>query len=474
MKKVLLTVFLLSPIFLIAGLMYSFARSVDKGSPMAEARALGAGAGDTGGANALGEWLSGRRANAAQPRMVQPETLEGGVILIVQDKSQMGSKDSPIYIAGTFNNWNPGDDKFKLEPQSDMRWRVRLPMSPDGAPYEFKFTRGSWDEVELAADLADVTNRRLPMIDAASVKPGEPPKIELVIEKFADQRPQAAPKARTLDPYRAIGATGDVRRLQVQGGAATAAGNVRDLIVWLPPGYDLPENATRRYPVLYMHDGQNLFETHPLAPGEWKADETAGALIASGKIEPIIIVGIPHSGAGRISEYLPESPLPNVVAEGDRHVEWLLREVKPRVERAFRVDTRAERTAIGGSSLGAVIALHAAARHPEAFGIVLAESLPLRTGDASAWERWLGSIQHWPKRIFLGMGGREGVGADRATPAGEDNPYVVAVKALDQRLAAAGVGLDRRKLMIVPDAEHTESAWAARFPEALAFLFPAE
>lgn len=497
MRKSALVVFLAIPIVLVLALVaYVLVTPVSEKhlSPP-----VGAGAGDAGGADAVGKWaaeesktqsradVSPRIVSArfdagpkdiseSQPRMVQPESYEHGFILIVEDKAKLASQDDPVFIAGPFNNWNAGDVKYQLEPQSDMRWRIEFPKLEGGQTIEFKFTRGAWDKCEITADDADTTNRTLAPVDVSALKPGEPIKIEMSVEKWADQRGGAKPQARQggkLDPYRVIEVSGTLRRLQVVGGAGTAHGTVRDLLVWLPPGYDAPANASRTYPVLFMHDGQNLFEKHGQVPAEWGMDEVLTDLITSNKMEPIIVVGIPHSGAGRIAEYLPASPLPNVQARGDEHVQWLMSEVLPRTRRAFRVRTEPGQVGIGGSSLGAVIALHAASLHPDTFGLVLAESLPLRTGDKAVWENWIGGIKNWPQRIFMGMGGREGISGDRQAAAGEENQYVAAVKALDARLGSAGVSEANRKLVIEAGAEHNEQAWRSRLPAALTFLFPA-
>lgn len=485
-KQFLLTVFLAMPILLIAALMWYFATTVNVDKPVAHAAPVGAGWGATGGANGIGELLAGNTSRAmggmkpsapkatspaaAEPKLVQPESLPQGFILIVQDKAGLASPTSPIHVAGSFNNWNPNDANYELKAQSDMRWRIQMPQPPEGKAIEFKFTRGGWDKCEIAGNNADISNRKLAPIDISKLKEGELPKIELTIEKWGDMRTGQAP-AKTTDPYRAIEATGTLKRVQVLGGAGTAKGVLRDVLVWLPPGYDAAENAKKTYPVLYLHDGQNVFEKLPNVPGEWNADETATALIKAGKIEPLIIVGIPHSGAGRIAEYTPVSVIKGVEPEGPKHVAWLMHEVKPRIERAFRVDTRRERTAIGGSSLGAVIALEAFREHPEAFGMVLAESIPLRTGPAQAWDQWLGTFDKWPEKVFFGMGGREALGPAEAVSG--ENKYVTAVKALNERIGKSGVSEDRRKLVIDPEAEHNEAAWSKRLPAALEFLFPA-
>jgi enterochelin esterase-like enzyme len=335
-----------------------------------------------------------------------------------------------------------------------------VPQPANALPIGFKFTRGTWDLEELQDDLTPPPNRTLAPIDAAKITPGEPPVIELSVAHWGDEKQASKP------PPSFAAAGGDLRRLEVQGGAFAVG--TRELLVWVPPGYDDPKNASATYPVLYMHDAQNLFQPGPF--GEWKLDEAAFDLIRKGEMRPIIIVGIPHAGDLRVSEYLPVDALDGVEPRGTAHADWLVREVVPRVSRAFRVKGGPENTGVGGSSLGAAVALHAAMKHPEVFGIVLAESLPLRTGRAAAWDAWLDSAPAWPGRIYLGMGGAE---AGRSPGQADRNAqYVSAVKGLDERLKKAGMGPGARLTIIEPDALHNEEAWARRVPQALAFLFP--
>lgn len=496
-QHIALTTFLILPLALFVALCWAIAVTIRE--PHVP---VGAGAGNTGGANALGEWLkhgsvSGPRdaegptesavpqavpeetpqnkdaasqAAPAEPVMIEPESLPQGFLLVVEDRSGKASPASPIYLASNFVNWNPADGAMKLEPQSDMRWRLNVRRPPGRSDrIEFKFTRGSWELEELNPDLTPIANRRLPLIDASTVADGSIPRIDLVVHRWGDERPEFAVRA-ALDPYRAISATGDLRRLQVRGGPGVARDGVRDVLVWLPPGYNDAKNAGVTYPVLYLHDGQNVFEKLPGVPGEWRADETAQELITKGLASPMIIVGVPHSGQGRMSEYLPVAALEGVTPLGAQHVEWLMREVMPRVERAFRVTKGPEATAVGGSSLGAVISLYAAAKHPETFGMVLAESLPLRTGAHQTWAEFLDSVTIWPRKVYLGVGGAE-TGPESANAA-RNKAYVDAVRELDARLDRAGLGPDRRLLNVDPQATHTEEAWAKRLPQALRFLFP--
>lgn len=243
----------------------------------------------------------------------------------------------------------------------------------------------------------------------------------------------------------------------------------RDLLVWTPPGYDEQENADRTYPVLYMFDGQNIFERLPGQAGEWNADETATALIEAGTIEPIIIVGIPHSGGGRLEEYLPFGSYRGVQGRGAQTMAWVAREVMPKVERAFRVRGGPESTAIGGASLGGAMAIYASTDAPEVFGMAIVESLPMMADKGASAEGYLKGCRGWPGKLFIGMGGRE-VSNDQADEE-RNMMYRKWAQKVDRLAASGGVAESDRRLMIVPDANHNENAWSERFDDALIFLF---
>ncbi|MFZ4575366.1 MAG: alpha/beta hydrolase-fold protein [Phycisphaerales bacterium] len=470
-----LTAWLIGPLAALTLIMWAVVISLRH--PPTKMQAVGAGAGDTGTNNSAfrvfgaahtaaepGSPAPGSPA-AEPPTLVQPESLPQGFVIIVEDKSGRASPDSPIYVAGSFNNWNPGDAAFKLSAQSDMRWRIQIPAPIDGKPIEFKFTRGTWELEELAPDMSKVKNRTLAPIDASKLAQGEQPKLEFVVPHWGDELPEYA-AARATDPYRAIEVTGTVRRVQVSGGAGDASGRERELLVWLPPGYDAPENAAKRYPVLYMHDGQNLFAAHPGVPAEWGLDETATALLEKSRATPFIIVGIPHSGAGRMSEYLPGAFIPGVEPQGAVHVRWLRSDVMPRIERAFRVATGPENTGVGGSSLGAAISVLAAADAPDVFGLLYLESLSFGASN-DGWTAILDRWQSVPSRVFIGVGGRE------AGDKEETNRRMVSnTRELEAMLKKKGLGADRLMVQVDEAAEHNEKAWAARAPAALKFLFP--
>lgn len=263
---------------------------------------------------------------------------------------------------------------------------------------------------------------------------------------------------------RAESATGDLRLHEFH---SRVFHNTRFLRVWLPPGYDEAENATRRYPVLYLNDGQNLFEPATSFNGvEWQVDETADRLIREGTVPAIIIVGIDNAAKDRIREYMPHRSLHPVIVrvQGTRYPNFLIKEVMPFVARNYRVAPGAENTGLGGSSLGALISLYTAAVRPGVIGRLLLESPSLWASNRQIIRESRG-VSRWPARIFLGTGTAEAGRPDR------DQSMVDDVRELAGIFRRAGLDDRRLKLVIDDGATHHESAWARRFPEALSFLF---
>ena len=145
--------------------------------------------------------------------------------------------------------------------------------------------------------------------------------------------------------------------------------NDRDVLVYLPPGYDATKS--RRYSVLYLHDGQNLFDgaTSFIAGQEWRVDETAQTLIATGKIEPLIIVGINNAGKDRINEYTPaEDAKYKLGGKADLYGRMLVEELKPFIDTHYRTKRDAKHTGLGGSSLGGLASIYLALKYSSVFG----------------------------------------------------------------------------------------------------------
>ncbi|HYM79063.1 MAG TPA: alpha/beta hydrolase-fold protein [Candidatus Dormibacteraeota bacterium] len=275
-------------------------------------------------------------------------------------------------------------------------------------------------------------------------------------------------KTETGESARAVihveAATGDLRLHEFH---SRIFRNTRFLRVWLPPEYDSPENVGRRYPVLYLNDGQNLFEPSTSFTGvEWQVDETAERFIDEGVVPPMIIVGMDNAGKDRIREYMPHRSLHPMTlrTQGNRYPDFLMKEVMPFVASNYRVASGPENTGLGGASLGALIALYTAIVRPGVIGRLLVESPSLWASN----RQMIKDSRHnkrWPERIFLAVGTAEAGRKDR------DQSVVDDVREFAAILRRSG--LDDRRLTLVIDegATHHESAWARRFPEALTFLF---
>jgi predicted alpha/beta superfamily hydrolase len=281
------------------------------------------------------------------------------------------------------------------------------------------------------------------------------------MEETQQTETYAGPSAGVI---RAQSATGDLRLHEFR---SRIFRNTRFLRVWLPPGYDDPVQASRNYPVLYLNDGQNLFEAAISFTGvEWQVDETGDRLIREGVVPPMIIVGLDNGGRARLREYMPHRSLNPMMmrAHGTRYPAFLFKEVMPFVGRNYRVATGPENTGLGGSSLGALIALYTAAVRPGVIGRLLLESPSLWASNRQLIRQSRG-VQRWPERIFLATGTAEAGRPDK------DQSMVDDVRELAAILRRAGLDDSRLRLVVDDGATHHESAWARRFPDALAFLF---
>jgi predicted alpha/beta superfamily hydrolase len=246
--------------------------------------------------------------------------------------------------------------------------------------------------------------------------------------------------------------------------------NSRTIRVLLPAGYDAPENATRRYPVLYMLDGQNLFDAclSDVSHHEWGVDETVYRLTREGVIPAMIVVGIDHAGKDRAHEYLPYKDyvgnpgMPEPA--GKRFPDFLTDEVIPLVAANYRTLPGHGNTGIGGSSYGGIAALYALLAKPTVFGFGIIESPTLWVGMGQL-VRDTAPLAAAPIRVFVAVGGKE-----INDPRGERVMNQL-FAALEANFRAAGYGEKDFRYVFEPAAAHTEAAWEKRLPGALTFLY---
>lgn len=237
----------------------------------------------------------------------------------------------------------------------------------------------------------------------------------------------------------------------------------RNVLVYLPPGYGA--NPGQRYPVLYMHDGQNLMIPQDAFGGVvWGVDKTAQQLILAGEIEPLIIVGIYNSGK-RIDEYTPvKSNVGRMKGHGgqaDFYGRMIVEDLKPFIDEKYLTKPEREFTGIGGSSLGGLVSLHLGFKRPDVFSRLAVMSPAVWWANNQIIREIAATAERIPLRIWLDIGKKEGSRIKHQ------------VRALKEILLANGwqTGLDFAYLEI-PEARHDESAWAARFDQVLRFLYP--
>jgi predicted alpha/beta superfamily hydrolase len=229
----------------------------------------------------------------------------------------------------------------------------------------------------------------------------------------------------------------------------------------VPPGYD---DSDARYPVFYLQDGQNLFDPATAFNGQdWRADMTADELIASGEIEPLIIVGVYNTGVRRISEYTPtRDPARRKGGKGDRYAQMLARELKPFIDKQYR--TRKTEQGVGGSSLGGLVALEAALLYPRVFGKAAILSPSVWWDRRSILDLVAKYKSALRPRFWLDTGTREG-----------DSPELVVedLRVLRDGLLAKG-WQDGATMHYeeVEGAGHNEAAWGSRFGRVLQWLYP--
>lgn len=246
--------------------------------------------------------------------------------------------------------------------------------------------------------------------------------------------------------------------------ASSFLGNSREVLVYLPPGYR--RARTRRFPVLYLHDGQNVFDAATAFGGtEWGVDETAQRLVREKRMAPVIIVAVANTGENRIHEYAPTRGLLEVGKRKRskgllRHYgRFLIDELKPFIDRRYRTLTDAEHTGLGGSSLGGLATMALGLWFPDVFRRLVVMSPSIWWDDCVLYEMIGQPRTRPPLKIWLDTGTHE-PGWERA-------------RVLRDTLIETGWRLDDDLHYLEDEGgEHTESAWGYRMDAALRFLYP--
>lgn len=302
------------------------------------------------------------------------------VTIIVAPAREARDSALTVYIAGNkkeLGNWNPSS--VPLQPISDSTWKFQS-VFDSGVVLEFKITAGSWENEAL------YTKDHLPPNTVLEVSKDTTLILRPLFWKrlFAPKKPEQSIRG-TVHYHRQL--------------AYEGLNHKRDIIVWLPPSYD--KNLKKHYPVLYMHDGQNIFDPSTAFTGyDWRVDEVADSLMKSKEMEEVIIVGI-YNSPDRLPEY-SDSPL------GTAYRNFVIHVVKPLVDSTYRTKPGREHTGVLGSSLGGLSSLLFAWKHSDIFGMAGCMSSSFWYDDEKTLKElrdYSGAKKH--VKIYLDCGGRE-------------------------------------------------------------------
>jgi alpha-glucosidase len=341
-----------------------------------------------------------------------------------------------IYVAGNFNGWNPADPNFILTPDNLGNLQITIPQGTGTAA--FKFTRGSWATVEGNATGNFLPDRTFSWATVGST-------LNLSILSWED-----------------LGASGN---------NSTAAANVsimntnffipqlnrnRRIWLYLPPDY---QTSTKEYPVLYMQDGQNLFDAATSFSGEWQVDETLNTLFAGGDYGAIV-VGIDNGGAERLNEYSPWNNPQYGGGQGDLYVDFIAETLKPYIDANYRTLEGPETTALIGSSMGALISTYGALAHPETFGKVGALS-PAYWFSYSNFTTYIDNVETDTNdlRLYFVAGNAE------------YGNMVTHVTTVRNKIVESGAAQSNTLLKFDSYGTHTEGYWRGEFGALYLWLF---
>lgn len=366
------------------------------------------------------------------------------ICLIINHLPESTPDKAELFLAGNFNNWDPASEEYKFVSQNDVFYQKLI--LEKGKKIEFKITRGGWDTVEKSKDGQEINNRKYTCSSDQDT-------IYISIENWRDKVESYSDKKSTQTGNIVIHPDFYIPQLDRK----------RSIRIYLPPDYD---DTNKHFPVLYMHDGQNLFDEATSFVGEWKVDETLEKLYSENIMNGIIVVGIDNHPSRRLHEYSPwYNTQRDAGAEGAAYLEFIVNTLKPWIDSNYRTLPEPEHTGIAGSSMGGLISLYAGCKYPYIFS---------RLGIFSpafwfAKDQLVEFINKYPlmkqSRLYIDVGTEEGNDLQQR------KAYLNDAKDIYKLLIEHGLPEDNAKLIIDEGARHHEGSWARRFPAAMIWLW---
>lgn len=340
----------------------------------------------------------------------------------------------PVFLTGTFNAWTTRDERFKMLKVKDGHYQFTFKEIPHTSePFEYKYVKGGWEAEELGQDGFPPVNRRM----------------EVPRGKVADVVPRWKQHTEGYDPQfypdiQIVAKRFNVPQLRRR----------RRIAVMLPWNY---HQTTRHYPVLYLQDGQNLFEDD--APfGTWGVDKRLAALAQKGKGD-FIVVAIDHGGKERIKEFSPYHSPRWGEGLGRDYARFLAETLKPHIDKHFRTLPDRQHTGIGGSSMGGLISIYAGLMFPEVYSKFMIFSPSLWASPKIYTEPMYFAAFDSPTKIYLYGGSQEGSG------------MLPNLKKFKEAAERASRGRTQVRLETDPEGKHNEARWGREFPKAATWLF---
>ncbi|HJW17771.1 MAG TPA: alpha/beta hydrolase-fold protein [Flavisolibacter sp.] len=264
------------------------------------------------------------------------------VTFVISQLPTYHKSSEEIYLAGSFNSWNPGNEKYRFKTESG---HPSISIDLPTGNYEFKVTKGSWDKVESGNNAFPSDNRKI-FVDRDTI-------LNISIEHWSDHFPKKTIEHSTSKNVHIIDSVFYIPQLN----------RTRRIWIYLPPSYT---TSRKKYPVLYMQDGQNVFDAATSGFGEWGVDEALDTL--GNKSQEMIIVAVDNDPVHRINEYSPYDMEKYGKGEGDAYVDFLVNTLRPYVNKHFRTKKCGSHNYIAGSSMGGLISFYALIKYPKKFG----------------------------------------------------------------------------------------------------------
>ena len=356
------------------------------------------------------------------------------VTFVVQSLPASTPPTDSLYIAGDFCGWQPGLPDYMLHKNPEQKWSITLPAQAAGTVIEFKFTRGSWSTVEKGPSGQEIPNRTYTFGTTAGV-------VDVVIANWADGSgavSTAAPNVKIISTAFYMPQLDRTRRIWV----------------YFPPDY---ETSGKTYPVLYMHDGQNLFDAATSFAGEWEVDETLNSLAEQGKNVPLV-VGVDNGGSYRLDEYTPWRNPQYGGGDGEKYGQFITETLKPYIDQHYRTRPGREYTGVMGSSLGGLISHFAAVNDQEVFSKAGLFSPSYWFSD-TLWAFTHDAGRKQDVRFYQLCGSNEG------------GNVVTDMQRMNDSLVGAGFPQDQVANKVVAGGQHNEKLWRENFGEAYLWLF---